>query len=81
MSQNQFKIVTKQTTNPGTWEEGDFQNCNILLFKITTFKKIYKTCKKPRTYGPYVGNKAVNRNCPCRSPDIGLIDKNLNHLL
>lgn len=32
-------------------------------------------------YDPYIGNKAVNRNCPRESSDIRFTDKDLNLLL
>lgn len=68
------------SNNDKPWKGGEsyFRDCHIVLFKIYDYQqKNDVTCKETGKYGPYTGDKEVNRSYPFGSPTVELTRQRL----
>lgn len=47
------------------------QSCHIIVFKTFGFQQKLRDMQSNKKYSPHTGKKAINRNNPWGSPDIG----------
>lgn len=74
-----MKLVQKKPLKPQPWGvEADFQNCHIIVFKISTTKN-YTACKETRKYGPYMrGRRQLIDTVPAEASHWTYYIKTLN---